>query len=206
MADKKTPPQKKDADNMAPGYEVTVSGQYYSVNENGNKSPKTYKPQKFQFPKIVSYKKGVKKEYTEHEDGSKTSRVVPDVVPANALNIALHLVKNFHIIPRLKQEYDDFAGLRTCAIFSKEEILIDTTKIKDVSEKDIQNMDEAEIRQFVTINDITVSFSNYSDIADLKNAVIQAMAQKNMDASSRGVGAEMTEEELLLQEPKSLFS
>lgn len=186
-----------------PGYEIKVSGQYYAMNpETSVKSIKTYKPEAFQFPKIVQYKKGMKKVVIENEDGSSTSKVVPDVVPANAANIALHLIKNFHITPRLETLYPDFLSVRTCSIFSKEEIQIPES---EASEKDVKNMDKAELLQYVAINDLNIVFTNYADLGDARNAVVLALRQKRADDVLAGKTPGMTEEEALLQEPTNLF-
>lgn len=206
MANQK-PPGKKSASKMSPGYEIRVSGQYYARDPNTSvKSIKVYKPESFVFPKIVSYKKGMKKEVTEHEDGSTTSKVVPDVVKANAANVSLHLIKNYYIKDRLSEKYPDFVDVRTCSIFSKEETLIDPGETRDVTQQDVRDMTKAELLQYVTMNDITVSLSNYPDLGDAKNAVIQTMAQKKVDDVAAGNTSNMTEEELLLQEPTDLFS
>ena len=67
------------AKNMIEGYEIAVSGVYISLSsETGAKTKKFYKAEKFQFPKIVKYKEGMKKEVVQtREDGSVITRTVP---------------------------------------------------------------------------------------------------------------------------------
>jgi len=187
------------------GYAIEVSGQYHSLNrENGVKSPRVYKPQKFIFPEFVLYKHGMKTKTIEQEDGATREVSVPNIVKAHILNVSLSVIKNFYIVPRLKDEYPDFNGLRTCAIFSKEEIEIDDATAQSVIDKPIKAMTESDLLQYVTIRDIPVTLSSFVDLADKKAAVEQAEMQQKIDNEIAGKAKPLTEEEKLLQKPSLL--
>ncbi|MEE9528825.1 MAG: hypothetical protein V3V88_02100 [Dehalococcoidia bacterium] len=188
----------------AKGYEVTVEGQYYS---NGpNKPLKFYSKEKFIFPEIITFVDG-KKQIERIVNSTAKSVWVPNVRRANALQVCLGQIKNFLIEDRLKEKYADFVSVRTINIFSKEEINIEAAKYQDVTTKAIKDMTKSELSQTIAIQDLNIVLSNYADLGDMKNAVKQAIQQKNTDDIAAGKTEEMSEDEKLLLEPdqSSLF-
>ena len=160
-----------------------------------------YKPESFKFPKIVKYKQGNKRIETQ-SNGKAFSKVVPDIVEANALNVGLHLIKNFHIVDRLKEKYTDFVALRTCEIFSKDKIEIDASLDKDLTNTPIKGMTKSELLQFVTLLDLNVTLEGFGDLGDMKMAVQRAYTQKKDADKKAGIGPQVSEEDELLKEPQ----
>ncbi len=172
-----------------PGYRIWVTGQYYAVTDSGNKSLKFYKPVSFDFPQVVSYVQGNKyqtkmvmdaeKGLIEAPDTSKPA--VPNVLKANANNVALHLIRRFYLEDYLKDTHEGFVKIRTCEIFKREHIKIDPKEVADVSTQSIQDMKRSELAQYILINDIGVTLDMYGDLADAKNAVENAMAKVQVE-------------------------
>lgn len=199
-------PKLSKSDGKTKGYAVEVTGQYYGRNEAGVKSLKFYKKEKFLFPKIVTF--SASKESVERVVNGMARKVsIPKVERANALRVCLYLIKNYYIEDRLKEKYVDFVSVRTIEIFSKEEVDIEGDLDTDLSKKPIKEMTKSELAQMVTLNDLSITLSNYADLGDMKLAVQHAISQKGTDDIAAGKTEAMSEEAELLTEPKgsSLF-
>lgn len=185
-----------------PGYEIGVAGVYYSLNQDtGLKTKRHYSVEKFQFPKIVKYKEGMKKE-VKVIDGQSIEKTVPKIVTANISqgNVARHLIWNYHLDDRLKEKYTDYIGVRTCEIFSKEKMDIEYRDFEGVK---IQDMTASELNQFVTIRDLPVTLKDYDDLGERKIAVERAVAQKEKEDIAAGRTEGKSQEELLLEDAES---
>jgi len=194
---------KKLTDTKVKGYEIVVSGQYYSRDTStGIKTVKFYKDEKFFFPKIVTYTDG-KQKVTRMIEGIERSVSVPKVVRANALRVCQHLIRRHHIEDRLKEKYEDYLGVRLMEIFSKDECEIDPALEIDITKKPIKEMTRSEISQIVVIRDLNIVLGNYADLGDMKMAVSEAIKQKETDDAAAGRTEAMSEEEEMLTEPES---
>lgn len=174
--------QKPTTAETRDGYEVGVSGVYYSLDQStGIKTKKFYKNEAFRLPKIIKYKQGMKKITITQDDGTVIEKVVPDMIESNSLTCALHIIRRYHIEERLKEKYPDYIGVHTCEIFSKEKIKINIDELRDVESTPIKDMTLSELLQFVTLSDINVILGDYADLGDKKIAVQRALAQKKKD-------------------------
>lgn len=177
MAANKTT-KEATATNQIRGYEVVVQGQYYSVSANGQKPLKSYPKQTFYFPEVVTYREGNTFRTVKVEGKVvNTSEVIPKIKRGNISkgNLALHLIRRFHLEPKLREELDDFVAIRTCRRFSIKSVMIDQG---DFLKKDINDLSEAELNQFVAIRNLNVFLSMYGDLADQKEAVKDAYKLK----------------------------
>lgn len=160
---------KKAADKIK-GYEIVVEGQYYAAAMgNRQKGPRNYPRQTFFLPEIVTYREGnTYRKILKDGESVDTAEVIPVVRRGNAKKPALHLILRYHLDPRLKEELEDFIKVRTCRIFSIKETLIDA---EETLKKDIDDMTEAELTQFVAVRDLNVFLSLYGDLVTMKEAV-----------------------------------
>jgi hypothetical protein len=170
-----------------PGYEVIVSGTYICTNEFGIKSKKFYKNEIFRLPEVVSYKNGMK-EIEETINGELKRKVVPNIIRENAsrYNVALCVIRRYYIDERLKEKYPDFVSTKLCEVFSKEPIEMEVGEGGEVADKPIKDMTLSELKQFVDINDLSVILSDYYDLGDKKQAVMQDVERKHKDDISAG--------------------
>src|SRR3990172_3026249 len=99
---------EKPADKLA--YKFTVAGKYYAGAGKG-KEINFYKPETFILPEVVEYVsgRGFRKEMVE---GKEVKIPIPIKTRSNALRCALHIIQRYHLVPRLRERYEDFGGFR----------------------------------------------------------------------------------------------
>ena len=179
------------------GYKIIVNGEYFIQDPNtGVKSIKFYKGESFDLPEIVTYVEGREK-IEKIVNGRAVTTTKPKVLKGNASRCGLHIIRRYYIQHVLKEKYPGYTGVKTCRIFSKERIKM--APQKKLTPAGILKMEEAELRQFVILNDINIELSQFGDFGDMKNAVIRAYAQKQADDQLAGkTDAMAVEEEALL--------
>jgi len=164
------------------GFKVIVEGQYYSTS--GNKDLRGFK-QTFYLPEVVTYREG--NTYRKVKIDGKwvdTTEVIPVVKKGNVSkgNLALHLIRRFYLEFKLREDLEDFVKVRTCRIFSIKEEMI---KQDDFLKKDINDLTEAELNQFVLIRDLNVYLTAYGSLVAQKEAVKEAYKQKLLELSEK---------------------
>ena len=188
---------KKDS---LPGYEIVVQGQYYSINDNGIRTKKFYKNEKFFLPKEIDYAEG--REKVDKVVNGKTIKVIqPKIVRANSLRVAQHIIRRYHIEARLKEKLPDYTGVCTMDIFSKEAVDVPADDIGDITKKPVKSLTESELLQLVAIKGINITLSQYIDLGDKKMAVEMALKKKLEDGISAGTVDKQSKEAMLLTEP-----
>ena len=170
--------------NKIKGYEIIVQGQYYSLGDGSNKGPlKQYPKQTFYLPEVVTYREGNTFKTIKVEGKTvETDKVIPNVKRTNARKPSLHLIRRFHLEPKLKEDLDDFIKVRTCRIFSIKETMIDQD---DFLKKKIDDMSEAELNQFVAIHNLNVYLTMYGDLVSQKEAVKEVFQAKLEEIESK---------------------
>lgn len=182
-------------DQSVPGYEIKVTGEYYLKDPNtGMKSIKQFKAETFYLPEIVTYVEGREK-LEKVIDGRSVTTTIPKRVKGNASRVGLHIIRRYYIESVLKEKYPGFTGVKTCEIFNKKKVGIDPHTISNLDGKPIQDMTEAELKQFVMLSDINLVLSQYGDLGDKKNAVERALQKKKQEDIAAGKTEAMTREE-----------
>lgn len=194
------------ADKTIPGYRVVVTGTYIATNEHGVKTKRFYKGESFDLPKVVSYKNGMH-EIEIEVDGQTRTKVVPNIIKENASrgNVALHIIRRFHIEDRLKEKHEDYVSTKTCEVFSKEPYDIPVNAGGDIVSKPVKDMSLSELKQFVDLSDLNVILGDYYDLGDKKMAVMKAKEQKHKDEVAAGRSPHSLEEERLQEPDSALF-
>lgn len=186
------------------GYRITVKGQYYAVEPNsGLKTLKFFEKESFDFPEIVEYKDGMKKEEREVGNGQTLKVSVPDIKKAHINRVALHVIRNYYIAERLREKHADFNGVREVKIFSKEPVEIDISDSSRLAPKNIHNMAESELLQFIAVHDLNVSLNSYHDLGDKKLAVTESYEEKVKSDIAAGKSAALSADEIALTDPNS---
>jgi len=199
MAKSKSKPKK------VKGYKVTVKGQYYAVDPNsGLKTIKFFEKESFDFPEIVEYKDGMKKEKRDMGNGNTLDVAVPNIKKAHINRVALHVIRNYYIGERLKEKHADYNGVREVKIFAKEPVEIDVSEGSSLSPKNIHNMLESELLQFIAVNDLNVTLNSYHDLGDKKLAVKDAYDEKVKSDLAAGKARGLSDEEIALTDPNEL--
>lgn len=176
---------KKSSDGKRVGYAFTVEGQYYG-RDGRERTRKFYDPEVFYLPEVVSYVEGRKWDHVLNAEGKKVRVSVPNVKKANAVRVALYLIKNFYMPLRLKEKYEDSRGLHTAEITLTEKVNINAAKYQDIHTMKIKDMKESDLMQFVLLKDLNVELSGFSGLGDKKRAVAKAYKVKQ-DAKKHGV-------------------
>lgn len=163
--------------NKIKGYKIVVEGQYYSMGDGSGKKPlKQYPKQTFYLPETVTYREGnTFRKIKVDGEWVDTAEVIPKILRVNAKKVALHIIRRYHLEFKLKESLEDFTGIRSCSVFSIEECMIDQD---DFLKKDINDMSEAELTQFVAVRDLNVYLTMYGDLPSKKDAVKQAYKLK----------------------------
>jgi len=177
-----------------PGYELKVSGEYFSKDVNtGQKSIKQFKAKTFELPEIVTYVEG-RKSIEKIINGRSVRSTVPNIKKGNASRVGLHIIRRYYLDSILREEFPEFTGVRTCQIFSKTKIKMKPQK--KFKDSEIQNMAESDLKQFIILNDVNIVLSQYGDLGDMKNAVIMAYKQKKIDDKAAGITPDMDQDAL----------
>jgi len=161
------------------GFAVTVQGQYYSRSPQG-KVIAFYGPETFLLRKKETYtegrkwKKTIVKSQREGEPDKEIKESVPNIVTMPTTKCALHVVRRYHLEPRLKEKLPDYAGVRTCEITKFAAVQLKPTEGRDLDKLKIQDMTESELLQFIAINDMKLTLSSFRDLATKKHAVEMA--------------------------------
>jgi len=195
MSTKKTPTKK--------GYEFTVQGKYYAENEHGKNSLKFYKALKFVLPEISTYVIGKKWEYYKGPDGVEKKRAIPNVKRQNTLMCYKYMIKNYYLDVKLAETYPEYIRFQTFQVTKKKEVRLTAKVMKEFSVGGpIEDMNEAQLIQFIAFKDLNVDLQNYFDLADKKIAVEHAVAEAASDRP--GIDRPMTQEEKDLLPPEGV--
>jgi len=177
------------------GYKIVVQGQYRARGEKG-KTIRFYKKEEFCLPKISKYVEGRKWKKIKGPDGEPKKISVPNIVKANSLRCANHIIQRYLLPYRLQEKYEDFDSIRTCHIVKKSKLTdIDADYGRDVTELKIEDMTESELNQFIRIYDITVEMNYFQDVADKRMAVEQAFREQR-ESSTRAAQLENYDENM----------
>lgn len=153
-----------------PGLEVTVRGQYYCNVERG-KALKMYKNEIFHLPETMVIRTGYEKFYQMIE-GRKVKRVRPKKEKVSTRVWLQHIIMRLCVPSRLKEKYEDYAGLRTCVIENVKRVsAMPESSVGTLDPKDIKTMSLSELQRFITTEGISVPLEDYVDIDDARQAV-----------------------------------
>lgn len=153
-----------------PGLEVTVKGQYYCNVERG-KTLKIYKNEIFFLPETMVIQTGYET-YIKMIDGRRVKRVRPKKEKVSTRVWIQHIIMRLCVPPRLKDKYDDYAGLRTCLIEN-------IKRVTEMPQDDMATLDPAkiklmslsELQRFLMTEGLTVPIDAFPDIDDARQAV-----------------------------------
>lgn len=184
------------AEETRPGYRFTVQGQYYAPSgDEGKTALKFFKGEVFELPEVCRYPMG-KKFKTVIKDGKEVQIAVPRILKSNVQNVALHLIRRYHLLPRLREKYPGAVDVRICEIVKREKIQISIAAAADVETLAINDMNEAQLRQFHAINDLTSHLDDYADLVDKKAAVAMELDQIKRDQVVASAKTPLIDEEV----------
>ena len=171
------------------GYAFTVQGQYWATTDKGSKALRHYRNEVFVLPEIVSFKEGRKRVKRKDADGNfiETHETTPIVKRMHALRCFKHVIRRYHLEPRLKEKYEDYVGVRVMEVVKRDLVDISPEEAMDVSKKAIADMTESDLLQFCAINDLNTQLNIYASVADMRIAVENEWRQnrKQMEARRR---------------------
>lgn len=181
---------------MRVGYEITVRGQYFAMGAQG-KTVRFYPPQTFMLPEVSRYRQGTKK-VKRLVNGKPKMVPVPNIVEANSLRAAKHLILRYHLADKLAEVLDDFASVRTISIVSTKRVNVDANQFRDIDTVPIAEMTASELNQFHAMHDLTVALQSLENLADRRRAVALEYEELKRREAKQSVSREQDE---LLSEP-----
>ena len=153
-----------------PGLEVTVKGQYYCNVERG-KTLKIYKNEVFFLPETMVIQTGYEN-YIKMIDGRRVKRARPKKEKVSTRVWIQHIVMRLCVPARLKDKYEDYAGIRTCVIENIKHIQeMPQDDMKPLDATMIKQMSLSELQRFLMMEGLTVPIDSFPDIDDARQAV-----------------------------------
>ncbi len=153
-----------------PGLEVTVKGQYYCNVERG-KTLKIYKNEIFYLPETMVIQTGYEN-YIKMIDGRRVKRARPKKEKVSTRVWIQHIIMRLCVPPRLKDKYEDYAGLRTCVIENIKHVTqIPQDDMAALDATMVKSMSLSELQRFLMMEGLTVPIDDFPDIDDARQAV-----------------------------------
>lgn len=180
---------------MVTGYEVTVRGQYQSVNGK-DRTLRNFGPAVFFIPEYVEIPNG-KKKVNKKVDGRTVQMWEPQTKKCAATtdNVALYVVQRRLLPTWLAEKHPDAAQFRTCNIVPGSMKRV-TRKASDVIllDKPIAEMSMQELAAFCKMKGLNVPVTAFADVKEARETV-EFEHKLQTGAPTPGAGAGIEDED-----------
>jgi hypothetical protein len=200
MAKTKSPSTKK-----AMAYDIEVSGWYFKYTADHKSKELAPFTESFIIPETVEYANGREVIKTK-VDGNLVTTNKPKIHKSNGARCAMHIIKKFHLMARLKantEKYGLVTGVREFEITKKKKVEVDAALVARVADMKIDDMDESHLLQLMALKGFEVNLSLYSNLGAKRTKVAQAY--KKFQDDNKAVKASTSDEDILMSDPDEEF-